>query len=59
MSDNPTPPQTVVNVQPPGVTIGLVEIYDKVVALDAKLTPLVDPQVGVVAVQKDHETRLR
>lgn len=33
-----------------GVVITLKDVYDKVTVLSALMTPLVDPEVGVVAV---------
>lgn len=42
-----------------GVMITLRDVYDEVQHLNALLAPLVDPKVGVVATQQDHENRLR
>lgn len=42
-----------------GVTITLRDVYDEVQKMSALLAPLVDPKVGVVATQEDHEDRLR
>jgi hypothetical protein len=41
------------------VVITLKDVYDEVVILNKRLAPLLDPDVGVIAKQQDHETRLR
>lgn len=42
-----------------GVRITVRDVYDQVIEMKALLGPLVDPVTGVVATQKDHESRLR
>jgi hypothetical protein len=41
------------------VVITLKDVYLEVQHLTKMLTPLVDPNTGVVAKQQDHESRLR
>lgn len=41
------------------VVITLKDVYLEVQRLNTMLTPLADPNTGVVAKQKDHEDRLR
>ncbi len=41
------------------VVITLKDVYLEVQKMNALLAPLVDPNVGVVAKQQDHESRLR
>jgi hypothetical protein len=42
-----------------GVVITLKDVYQEVKHLNTMLTPLIDPNIGVVAKHKDHEERLR
>lgn len=51
MSNDNGAPQVAVNVQqsPPAVTITLGDIYEKLVVVETKLAPILDPDVGVVA----------
>jgi hypothetical protein len=41
------------------VTITLTDIYEKLIVVETKLAPILDPDVGVMAKQRDHEGRLR
>lgn len=41
------------------MVITLADIYEKLIVVETKLAPILDPEVGVIARQKDHEGRLR
>lgn len=49
MSDEQQIPHVSVNVQQPGVTITLADIYEKLIVVETKLAPILDPDVGVMA----------